>query len=294
MTTYDCVIVGGGIAGLSAALYTARANLKTLVIEASQYGGQIVNSLEVENYPGVEDSISGYDLTQKLLNQVKNLNVEFLEDEVIELKNNEVITKNNVVSFKTAIVASGLKRRSLGVEDDFIGKGVSYCATCDGAFFRNKDVAVVGGGNTALEDVLYLSNLAKKVYLIHRREEFRAEYTVLARVKERENVEFVLNSEIKSIYGDNVLEGVILNNDRKIPVSGLFIAIGLSPETRYLNNILRVDENGFVVSEDTRTNLENVFVAGDVRTKDLRQLITAASDGAIAATNCINYININS
>ena len=259
MTTYDCVIVGGGIAGLSAALYTARANLKTLVIEASQYGGQIVNSLEVENYPGVEDSISGY-----------------------------------VVSFKTAIVASGLKRRSLGVEDDFIGKGVSYCATCDGAFFRNKDVAVVGGGNTALEDALYLSNLAKKVYLIHRREEFRAEYTVLARVKERENVEFVLNSEIKSIYGDNVLEGVILNNDRKIPVSGLFIAIGLSPETRYLNNILRVDENGFVVSEDTRTNLENVFVAGDVRTKDLRQLITAASDGAIAATNCINYININS
>mgnify|MGYP001091151168 CR=1 FL=1 len=293
MNSYDCVIIGGGIAGLTSALYAARGGLKTLVIESTQYGGQIVNSLDVENYPGFL-SISGYDLISNIKEQVKKYNVEFLEEEVTDLKKNKVITNQREIEFKTAIIASGLKRRTLGLEDDYIGKGVSYCATCDGAFFKNKKVAVVGGGNTALEDVLYLSNIASTVYLIHRRDTFRADASVISKITKKDNVEFVLNKQIKSINGDGVLESITLDDDTVLNLDGLFIAIGFSSEVNYLHDLIELDEDGFIKSDNTCTNIPNIFVAGDVRTKEVRQLITAASDGAIAATNCINYININS
>lgn len=293
MNSYDCVIIGGGIAGLTSALYAARGGLKTLVIESTQYGGQIVNSLDVENYPGFL-SISGYDLISNIKEQVKKYNVEFLEEEVTDLKKNKVITNQREIEFKTAIIASGLKRRTLGLEDDYIGKGVSYCATCDGAFFKNKKVAVVGGGNTALEDALYLSNIASTVYLIHRRDTFRADASVISKITKKDNVEFVLNKQIKSINGDGVLESITLDDDTVLNLDGLFIAIGFSSEVNYLHDLIELDEDGFIKSDNTCTNIPNIFVAGDVRTKEVRQLITAASDGAIAATNCINYININS
>lgn len=293
MNSYDCVIIGGGIAGLTSALYAARGGLKTLVIESTQYGGQIVNSLDVENYPGFL-SISGYDLISNIKEQVKKYNVEFLEEEVTDLKKNKVITNQKEIEFKTAIIASGLKRRTLGLEDNYIGKGVSYCATCDGAFFKNKKVAVVGGGNTALEDVLYLSNIASTVYLIHRRDTFRADASVISKITKKDNVEFVLNKQIKSINGDGVLESITLDDDTVLNLDGLFIAIGFSSEVNYLHDLIELDEDGFIKSDNTETNIPNIFVAGDVRTKEVRQLITAASDGAIAATNCINYININS
>lgn len=293
MNSYDCVIIGGGIAGLTSALYAARGGLKTLVIESTQYGGQIVNSLDVENYPGFL-SINGYDLISNIKEQVKKYNVEFLEEEVTDLKKNKVITNQKEIEFKTAIIASGLKRRTLGLEDNYIGKGVSYCATCDGAFFKNKKVAVVGGGNTALEDVLYLSNIASTVYLIHRRDTFRADASVISKITKKDNVEFVLNKQIKSINGDGVLESITLDDDTVLNLDGLFIAIGFSSEVNYLHDLIELDEDGFIKSDNTCTNIPNIFVAGDVRTKEVRQLITAASDGAIAATNCINYININS
>lgn len=293
MNSYDCVIIGGGIAGLTSALYAARGGLKTLVIESTQYGGQIVNSLDVENYPGFL-SINGYDLISNIKEQVKKYNVEFLEEEVTDLKKNKVITNQKEIEFKTAIIASGLKRRTLGLEDNYIGKGVSYCATCDGAFFKNKKVAVVGGGNTALEDALYLSNIASVVYLIHRRDTFRADASVISKITKKDSVEFVLNKQIKSINGDGVLESITLDDDTVLNLDGLFIAIGFSSEVNYLHDLIELDEEGFIKSDNTCTNIPNIFVAGDVRTKEVRQLITAASDGAIAATNCINYININS
>ncbi len=225
---------------------------------------------------------------------MKKYNVELLEEEVTDLKKNKVITNQREIEFKTAIIASGLKRRTLGLEDDYIGKGVSYCATCDGAFFKNKKVAVVGGGNTALEDVLYLSNIASTVYLIHRRDTFRADASVISKITKKDNVEFVLNKQIKSINGDGVLESITLDDDTVLNLDGLFIAIGFSSEVNYLHDLIELDEDGFIKSDNTCTNIPNIFVAGDVRTKEVRQLITAASDGAIAATNCINYININS
>lgn len=293
MITYDCIIIGGGIAGLTAALYAGRANLKTLVIESNQYGGQIVNSLEIENYPGY-DSISGYDLINNIYNQVKKFDVNFLEDEVIELGENVLKTSKDNFAFKTAIIASGLKRRTLGLEKDFIGRGVSYCATCDGAFFKNKDVMVVGGGNTALEDALHLSNLANKVYLVHRRENFRADNSIVARVEKKDNIFMLLNRQVKEIVGDELVEEVVLDDDRHISINGLFVAIGLIPETEYLKKLIECDDAGFVISDDTTTNIPNIFVAGDIRTKSLRQLVTAASDGAIAAVNCVNYLDNNS
>lgn len=290
MNFYDCVIIGGGIAGLTASIYTARAGLKTLIIEQEQVGGQIVNSLNVENYPGFK-SINGYDLISNIKSQALELGVELIDSKVTKLEKDTVITTHEEYKFKTAIIASGLKRRTLGFEESFIGKGVSYCATCDGAFFRNKTVAVVGGGNTALEDALYLSNVASKVYLIHRRDEFRGDKSTLEKIKLKDNIELFLNSNVESIKGSDTLSSIILNDKKELVVDGLFIAIGLIPDTNYLKDLIKCDDAGFVLSDDTKTNMPNIFVAGDVRTKSVRQLITAASDGAISATNCINYIN---
>ena len=301
---YDIIIVGAGPAGLTAAIYASRALKKTLVLEALSYGGQIVNTPEIDNYPTAAH-ISGFDFATKLYNQAKELGGEIKFEKVVEIKNNkdskEVITNKNKYVAKTVIIATGNKNRQLDVENEtkLVGKGVSYCATCDGNFYKNKTVAVVGGGNTALEDALYLSNIAKKVYLIHRRDEFRADGKTVATIKEKENVEIIYNSNITKINGEEKLESIevtnkIDNKQKTIKIDGLFVAVGRIPENESFKNLVNTDETGYIVAgEDCITNVKGIFVAGDIRTKELRQLVTATSDGAMASTKAINYLNDN-
>ena len=291
---YDIVIVGAGPAGLTAALYALRANKKVLVLEAKAYGGQILNAAKVENYPGIK-SISGFDYATELYNQVKDLGCEIKFESVIRIeKDKTVVTNNNTYKAKTIILATGAENRKLNIENEknLIGKGVSYCATCDGNFFKNKIVAVAGGGNTALEDVVYLSDLAKKVYLIHRRDEFRGEKKYLEEVQSKENVEIILNSNVVKINGTEKVESIVIEDNNKnktnIEVDGLFIAIGQSPKNQIFANIIELDEKGYIKSEDgVHTNIPKIYVAGDARVKVLRQLTTAVSDGSIAAVTAI-------
>lgn len=298
---YDCIIVGAGTAGLTAAIYLRRASKKVLVLEAKSYGGQIVNTLNIENYPA-EPHISGFDFATKLYNQAKELGAEIKFEKVINLEDNNiskcVITSNNKYETKTIILATGSDNRKLGIEneDELTGKGISYCATCDGAFYKGKTVAVVGGGNTALEDALYLSDIAEKVYLIHRRNEFRGEEATVNKLKEKSNVEIIYNSNVTKLISNNKLESIeVTNNDgnvNNIKVDGLFVAVGRIPENQNFASIINLDNNGYVIaSEDCNTNVPGIFVAGDNRVKKVRQLVTAASDGAVAATEAIKYIS---
>lgn len=296
---YDIIIIGAGPAGLTSAIYARRAEKKVLVLEATNYGGQIINTLDIENYPA-QPHISGYEFAKKIYNQAKELGTEFIFEKVIEIKsfNNykEVITKKNTYKANAIILATGVKNRKLGLsnEDELIGKGISYCATCDGAFYKGKDVAIVGGGNTAFDDALYLSNIANTVYLIHRRDEFRADTTIINKLKEKENVKFILNSVVTKLNANDSLESIeVTNNDetKTIKVSGLFVAIGHVPENENFANLINLNEQGYIIAkEDCHTNIEGIYVAGDAREKTLRQLVTAVSDGAIAATNAINEI----
>lgn len=291
---YDIIIIGAGPAGMTAALYGARANKKVLVLEALNYGGEIINTLNIENYP-VEETISGFDFATKLYNQITKLGVEVKLEKVINIdESKQVKTNESTYKAKTIIIATGLKSRKLELplEEELIGKGISYCATCDGAFFKGKDVAVVGGGNTALEDTLYLSNICNKVYLIHRRNEFRADPITVDKVLKKDNIKVLYDSIITKINGNDYLEGIEVNNDLLLDVSGLFIAIGKIPSLDYLNNIIDTNEDGYIKSNELcHTNIEGIFVAGDIREKSLRQLVTATSDGAIAATEAIKYLN---
>ena len=295
---YDVIIIGAGPAGLTSALYLLRANKKVLLLEAKNYGGQIINANKIENYPGIE-SISGFDFANNLFNQVKKLGVEIKYETVLKInEDKKVITNKNEYQSKAIIIATGASNRKLNIpnENKYLSKGVSYCATCDGPFYKNKIVAVVGGGNTALEDALYLSNIAQKVYLIHRREKFRGESKYLEELKKKSNVEFILNSNIISIDGNEYLENITIkdqeNNINKLNIDGLFIAIGQTPQNEIFNNIVSLDEKGYIITNnEVCTNIDGIFVAGDNRVKDLRQLTTAVSDGSIAATKAI--ININ-
>ena len=298
---YDIIIVGAGPAGLTAAIYARRAQKNVLVLEAKSYGGQIINTLDIENYP-VESHISGFDFATKLYNQVKDLNAEIKFEKVVEIKLNEndkeVITTKNSYHAKTVILATGLENRKLGVEkeEELIGKGISYCATCDGAFYKKKKVAVVGGGNTALEDALYLSDIVEKVYLIHRRDEFRGVESTVNKLKEKENVEMIYNSTVTKLIGDEKLEKIEVSNKdgskKELEVSGLFVAVGRIPENENFRTLVEMDNSGYIIAkEDCKTSTLGIFVAGDNRTKNLRQLVTATSDGAIAATEAISYIN---
>ena len=300
---YDIIIIGAGPAGMTASIYARRALKKVLVLEAVSYGGQIINTLDIENYP-VESHISGFDFSTKLYNQAVDLGAKFVFEKCLKIdKNNsffEVFTSNSKYQCKSVILATGADNRKLGIdrEEDFIGKGLSYCATCDGAFYKKKDVAIVGGGNTALEDALYLSNICNKVYLIHRRDEFRGDVSVVSKIKEKNNIEIIYNSNVTKLLGDKKIESIEVSNlDGSkciIEVSGLFIAIGKIPENENFKNMIEIDENGYIVaSENCHTNVNGVFVAGDNRTKLLRQLVTATSDGAIAATEAIHYLENN-
>ncbi len=298
---YDAIIIGAGPAGLTAAIYARRAEKKVLVLEAKSYGGQIINTLDIENYPA-EEHISGFDFATKLYNQAKNLGAEIVFEKAVEIKDfksyKEVITPRNTYQTKTIILATGSENRKLNIEkeEELIGKGISYCATCDGAFYKKKRVAVVGGGNTALEDALYLSNLVDTVYLIHRRDSFRGEEATLNQLKEKENVQMILNSNVVALNATDRLKSIevedLEGNKQTIEVDGLFVAVGRIPENENFRQIIQLDSAGYIeAGEDCHTNVEGIYAAGDNRVKEVRQLVTAASDGAIAATEAIKYIN---
>lgn len=287
----DIIIIGAGIAGMTSALYAARSGKSVLLIDNNNFGGQIINSNEVDNYPGIK-SIDGFTLMKNLYDQVMSYDVKKIDEEVIGLKdNNTVITTNGEYVGKTIIIASGLVNRTLPVLDNITG--ISYCAMCDGNFYRNKDVLVVGGGNTAFEDVIYLSNIVNKVYLINRRNEFRADKVLVDKLLNTSNIEVITPANISEVKGNVGAFEVLLDNGATLNVSGIFLAIGKIPNTSMFKDIIDLDEVGYIVSDDCRTNVENIFVAGDVRTKNVRQLITAASDGAIAATLAEDYLNKN-
>ncbi|MBR3230269.1 MAG: FAD-dependent oxidoreductase [Bacilli bacterium] len=293
---YDIIIVGAGPAGLTSAIYARRAMKSVLVLEALSYGGQIINTLSIENYPAMP-GVSGFDFATNLYNQAKDLGADIKFEKVLEIKDGslkKVVTSKEEYECKCVIIATGCENRKLGLplEEELTGRGISYCATCDGNFYKGKIVAVVGGGNTALEDALYLSDIASKVYLIHRREKFRGEESTLNLLKKKKTIEFILNSNVTKLVGNDKLEKIIVNDDKEIDVSGLFVAIGKIPENENFRKLIDLDDNGYIdSSEDCHTNISGIFVAGDARRKDLRQLVTATSDGAVAANEAIKYIN---
>ena len=293
---YDVVIIGCGPSGMTAGIYARRANKKVLILEAKTYGGQIINTLDIENYP-CEEHISGFDFSTKLYNQVINLGAEVKLEEVVNVSLENDIklikTTDNTYKAKTLIIATGVKNRNLGIdnEKELIGKGISYCATCDGAFFKGKITSVVGGGNTALEDALYLSDIAEKVYLIHRRDKFRADEILIDKVLKKDNIEIIYNSNVIKINGDEKLESIELDTNKIIQTSALFIAVGQVPNNGIFKDIIDLDENGYIISDNCNTNVEGIYAAGDNRVKELRQLVTATSDGAIAANLAIKYLN---
>ena len=301
---YDIIIIGAGPAGMTAAIYARRAAKSVLVLEAVNYGGQILNTPDIENYPA-EAHVSGYDFSTKLYEQAKGLGAEFILEKAVGIKNGNgkktVVTVNNSYEAGAVILATGSANRKLGLEDEekLVGKGISYCATCDGNFYRKKNVAVVGGGNTALEDALYLSDLAEKVYLIHRRDSFRGEEANVSRLTARDNVEFIYNSNVTKLISDKRLRAIEVTNKidgsvRTVELNGLFVAVGRVPENRNFADLVSLDDAGYVeAGEDCHTSCAGIFVAGDNRTKTLRQLVTAAADGAMAATEAVKYISNN-
>ena len=295
---YDVIVIGAGPAGLTSALYLGRANKNVLVLEAKSYGGQIVNANKIKNYPGIEE-ISGYDFSTNLYNQVKKLGIDIKYETVLRIKEDKtVVTNNEEYKTKAIIIATGSENRKLNIEKerDFVGKGVSYCATCDGNFYKEKVVAVNGGGNTALEDALYLSDIAKEVYLIHRREKFRGENTYLEDVRKKNNIKLILNATISSLNGSDRLESITIKDkddkEQVIKVDGLFIAIGQEPKNEIFSNVVDLDSRGYIIAtDDVHTKTSGIYVAGDARVKNLRQLTTAVSDGSIAATVAIKEMN---
>ncbi len=297
----DIIIIGAGTAGLTAAIYGQRAGLSCKVFEKYTPGGQIVNSPSIENYPGMY-GVSGYDYSMALFDQAQKLGaeIEFSEVTGIDFSGDikKVITSSGEFEAKAVIIANGAARRKIGCrgEEKFEGRGVSYCATCDGAFFRGKTVAVVGGGESAFEETEYLSKICDKVYLIHRRDVFTAAKTAVDSVLKTKNVTVLTNSVIEEIKGENAVSFVTIKNRAngsisEIPLSAVFVAIGLIPENGIFKDVLKLDEAGyFDADENCETEIEGVFVAGDTRKKHLRQLITAASDGAVAANAAAGYI----
>lgn len=302
---YDTIIVGGGPAGLTAAIYLARANKNVLVLERGIPGGQMVNTPLIENYPGFK-KVDGVTLSLEMKAQVEDLGVEIRQTDVLEynLKGDikTIKTYKETLSAKTVILALGASSKQVDCEGEqkFIGRGVSYCATCDGSLYKNKDVAVVGGGNTAFTDCIYLSDICRKVYLIHRRDAFRADKVLEDKVRnlvKSGKVEFVLNSTVTSIQGTNSVESISVTNKItseviNIPVSALFVAIGRSPDTSLLSNQIQLDASGYIITDQTmQTSIAGVFAAGDCRNTLLRQIVTATSDGAIAAITALTYLN---
>lgn len=285
---YDCLIIGGGLAGLTAAIYTARAGLSTAVIEGEQCGGQAVMADLVENYPGFIGS--GYELAEKTEQQAENVGVEIIYDEIesvdFEGKVKKAVGFENSYEGKFVIVATGAKHKRAGFqgEENFTGAGVSYCAVCDGAFFADMEVAVIGGANTAVSEAIYLSNICKKVYLIYRKDKLRADNTLVERLNTKGNIEVLYNTIPVKVDGNDSVEKLITDKG-ELSVKGVFVAVGFNPSTNIFENKLELDEYGYIKTDSNlATNISGVFAVGDCRTKQLRQMITAASDGANAGT----------
>lgn len=303
---YDVIIIGSGPAGIAAAIYAQRAELNSIVIEKTGFsGGQIVNTYEVDNYPGLP-GINGFDLSAKFREHCERLNTKFVTGEVTKLhldNDIKVVTLEDGTEYrsKTIIIATGGVPRHLDVpgEDKYSGLGVSYCAVCDGAFFRNKTVAVVGGGDVAVEDAIFLSRICEKVYVIHRRDEFRANKSSAGKLLSSDNVTVLWDSVVEKINGTETVESLDVKNvktgeESNIEVSGVFIAVGYVPESETYKDVVTTDERGYIIAgENCETNIPGIFVAGDVRTKDLRQIITAAADGANSITAVERYLNSN-
>ena len=299
----DIIIVGAGPAGLSAAIYARRAGMNTVVYEAESYGGQIINTPEIENYPAIA-KISGFDFADGLYKQAEALGAEIKFDKVTEIRpvegGFEVATEySGTENCKAVVLAVGAKNRHMGIarEEELTGKGVSYCATCDGAFYKGKTVAVTGGGNTAVEDAIYLCGMAEKVYLVHRRNEFRAEETLVNAAKAIENLEFVTPYVVKELKGEPKLSSVILENredgsEKELAVDGLFVAIGQEPATASFKDLVTLSGGYIEAGEDCKTNIPGIFAAGDGRTKKVRQLTTACADGAVAALAAVDFIKL--
>ena len=302
---YDMIIIGGGPAGYTAALYAARAGLDVTVIEKMSVGGQMTLTGEIENYPGFDEGIDGFTLGEKMKSGAERYGAVTEYGEVIKLeltqKIKKIFTTDKEYFSKTVVIATGAEPRELGIdqERELTGRGVHYCAHCDGRFYKDKTVAVVGGGNSAVSDALYLSRFAKKVYLIHRRDSLRATKIYHEPLKEAENIEILFNSTLSKLTAEKRLQKITvtntLNNEsQEIECDGVFISIGRRPSTELISDELKLDNNGYIIAdESTKTSIEGVYAAGDVRTKALRQIVTAVSDGAVAAHHAEEYISLN-
>ncbi|MCB6609886.1 thioredoxin-disulfide reductase [[Clostridium] symbiosum] len=301
---HDLIIIGSGPAGLSAAVYAQRAELDTVVIERNMMsGGQILNTYEVDNYPGLP-GISGFDLGMKLREHADKLGAEFKEDTVMaaELGGDvkKIVCENDTYLARTVIIATGAHHRKLGAKGEEIltGSGVSYCATCDGAFFKNKVTAVIGGGDVAIEDAIFLARMCSKVYLIHRRDELRGAKSLQNRLLSLDNVEVIWDTVVDEIEGEDKVESLMLRNKKtgeksELKVDGVFIAVGIEPDSEQYSGQVEMDQHGYIVAgEDGKTSVEGVYAAGDVRTKALRQVITAAADGANCITSAQSYLTM--
>lgn len=295
---YDCIIIGGGPAGLTAGIYLARANKKILILEKENIGGQISSSPLIENYPGFV-SISGAELASNLYEQAEKLQIPIELEEVLKIEDSKVkrvITEYNTYECSSVIIATGAKYRLLGLanEKELIGKGIHFCVSCDGAFYKNQDVAVIGGGNTAVTNAIYLANLCHKVYLICRKDKLKSEDKLINDIKAINNIEIIYNSIIDKINGDKELENIdVIQNSgekRNLVIKALFVSIGLDAQSSVAENILQLNAQNYIISNDCETNVSGIFVAGDVREKKVRQLTTAVNDGALAANQVIKYL----
>lgn len=298
----DIIIIGAGPAGLAAAIYGTRAGLHTLVIEESGMGGgQVLTTYEVDNYPGLP-GISGFDLGMKMKEHAEKAGAEFIDERVVSIEVNDtvkkVITEENTYEAKSIVIATGASHNHLNVpgEEKLTGMGVSYCATCDGAFFRNRICVVVGGGDVAVEDAIFLARGCSKVYLIHRRDSLRAAKTLQNKLFELPNVEVLWDSVVEEIKGNDMVEAVAVKNVKsggitEVKTDGVFVAVGIHPNTELFDGVIKMDEKGYIIADETgKTNVPGVFVAGDARTKQLRQIITATADGANAVTSVQEYL----
>lgn len=300
---YDLIIIGGGPAGLTAAIYAARGGLKTVVLESMMPGGQAASTEKIDNYPGFPEGVSGFELANSFYKQALNQGAEFIfqqvdrMDLVGEIK--KVFTSQQTFEAKSVIIAAGSKPRSSGAkgEDTFHGRGVSYCATCDGAFYKDKKVAVIGGGNSALEEGVYLTKFASQVLIIHRRSEFKASQIAVEKAKGNSKVSFILDSTVEEIVGNEKVQKIVLSNIKtseksEIAVDGVFIYVGTEPNTKFASDYFQTDEKGYIITDPLlRTNIKGIFAAGDIRNTSLRQVATAVGDGALAAVQVERFLS---
>ncbi len=303
--TYDIAIIGGGPAGLTAGIYASRARLKTLLVEKALPGGQASTTYNIENYPGFPEGVSGMELTQKMEEQARKCGLEIAWANVTSLKTNkthhQIITDTKTIKTRTIILSGGCINRPLNVkgEKEFRGRGVSYCATCDGPFYKDKNIMVIGGGNAAVEEAIYLTRYARQVTIVHRRDELRADKIVQEKARENSKIYFLWNSVIEEITGDNQVKEVVVKDVKtektsRLPVEGLFIYIGSNPQTEFIKDIIKLDQDNYIMVDDKmQTNIPGIFAAGDIRSKAFKQIVCACADGALAAKNAGEYLEKN-